>query len=238
MRAELKRRDVLEATDDYLAELAADVGEPTERQQARDDAIVRRIRDRQLHHTGYHVLIIDSGGVSRLGERSTRTLALIRALRDDGLWPPIAPTVALVESLQGRSPAPGSSTATRSAITTSSQQLQSRCCAATSCSINRNYCRSEARTRRIVWALAQLAVRLGNAGHTVSISVVGGAVIVLEHNPDRGATNDIDCCINATPATRTAVDSVIADISRQRGWPNEWMRAANHLDSVIACTPD
>ncbi len=49
------------------------------------------------------MLIIDSGGVSRLAERSTRALALIRALRDDGLWPPIAPTVVLVESLQGHS---------------------------------------------------------------------------------------------------------------------------------------
>ena len=49
------------------------------------------------------MLIIDSGGVSRLAERSTRALALIRALRDNGLWPPIAPTVVLVESLQGHS---------------------------------------------------------------------------------------------------------------------------------------
>ena len=47
------------------------------------------------------MLVIDSGGVSRLAERSTRALALIRALRSDGLWPPIAPTVVLVESLQG-----------------------------------------------------------------------------------------------------------------------------------------
>ncbi len=47
------------------------------------------------------MLIIDSVGVSRLAERSTRTLALIRALRDSGLWPPIAPTVVLVESLHG-----------------------------------------------------------------------------------------------------------------------------------------
>ena len=49
------------------------------------------------------MLIIDSGGVSRLAERSPRALALIRALRDDGLWPPVAPTVVLVESLQGHS---------------------------------------------------------------------------------------------------------------------------------------
>ena len=49
------------------------------------------------------MLIVDSGGVSRLAERSTRVLALIRALRNDGLWPPLAPTVVLVESLQGHS---------------------------------------------------------------------------------------------------------------------------------------
>ena len=49
------------------------------------------------------MLIIDSRGVSRLAERSPRALALIRALRDEGLWPPIAPTVVLVESLQGHS---------------------------------------------------------------------------------------------------------------------------------------
>lgn len=40
VRAELERRDVLEATDDYLTELATEVGEPTERQQSRADAIV------------------------------------------------------------------------------------------------------------------------------------------------------------------------------------------------------
>jgi hypothetical protein len=52
VRAELERRDVLDATDDYLTKLAAEVGEPTARQQARADAIVRRIRDRQLHQAG------------------------------------------------------------------------------------------------------------------------------------------------------------------------------------------
>jgi hypothetical protein len=49
------------------------------------------------------VLIFDSAAVSRLAERSTRTLALIRALRVVELWPPVAPTVVLVESLQGHS---------------------------------------------------------------------------------------------------------------------------------------
>jgi len=45
--------------------------------------------------------VLDSGGVSRLAERSARPLALIRALRTADLWPPVIPTVVLVESLQG-----------------------------------------------------------------------------------------------------------------------------------------
>jgi predicted nucleic acid-binding protein len=49
------------------------------------------------------VLILDSGAMSRLSERSTRALALMRAFRADDLWRPIAPTVVLVESLQGHS---------------------------------------------------------------------------------------------------------------------------------------
>ncbi len=52
VRAELERRDALDATEDYLAELSAEVGEPSARQQAHADAIVRRIRDRQLGQAG------------------------------------------------------------------------------------------------------------------------------------------------------------------------------------------
>lgn len=47
------------------------------------------------------MLILDSGGVSRLAERSTRALALIRSLQAAGLWPPVVPTVVLVEALRG-----------------------------------------------------------------------------------------------------------------------------------------
>lgn len=47
------------------------------------------------------MLVIDSGGVSRLSERSRDTLALIVALRAQGLWPPTVPSVILVECLQG-----------------------------------------------------------------------------------------------------------------------------------------
>ncbi len=46
-------------------------------------------------------LVLDSGGVSRLAERSRPALALIAALRDEGLWPPIVPSPVLVECLQG-----------------------------------------------------------------------------------------------------------------------------------------
>ena len=47
------------------------------------------------------VLVLDSGGVSRLAERSRAAVALIVALRERELWPPIVPSVVLVECLQG-----------------------------------------------------------------------------------------------------------------------------------------
>lgn len=47
------------------------------------------------------VLVLDSGGVSRLAQRSRDAVALIFALRDQGLWPPMVPAVVLVECLQG-----------------------------------------------------------------------------------------------------------------------------------------
>jgi len=47
------------------------------------------------------VLVLDSGGVSRLAERSRQAAALLLALREEGLWPPIVPSVVLVECLQG-----------------------------------------------------------------------------------------------------------------------------------------
>lgn len=47
------------------------------------------------------MLVLDSGGVSRLAKRDRETAALIIALRRRGLWPPIVPTVVLAESLTG-----------------------------------------------------------------------------------------------------------------------------------------
>src|SRR5262249_11707102 len=49
------------------------------------------------------VLVLDSGAITRLSTRSPREAALISELRAQGLWPPLVPTPALVESLTGHS---------------------------------------------------------------------------------------------------------------------------------------
>ena len=48
VRVELERQDALDETATYLEELAAEVGEPTRRQNTNADAIARRIRERGL----------------------------------------------------------------------------------------------------------------------------------------------------------------------------------------------
>lgn len=52
LRAELERQDALDATAVHLDELAAEVGEPSSRQQTNADAIARRIRERRLGQAG------------------------------------------------------------------------------------------------------------------------------------------------------------------------------------------
>ena len=52
VRAELERRDALDATDEYLAALTDEVGEPSTRQRSQAESIARRIRDRQLDRAG------------------------------------------------------------------------------------------------------------------------------------------------------------------------------------------
>lgn len=47
------------------------------------------------------MLVLDSGGLSRLSQRTRRAAALIAALKDAGLWPPVVPTVVLAESTSG-----------------------------------------------------------------------------------------------------------------------------------------
>lgn len=48
------------------------------------------------------MLVLDSGGLSRLARRHEDSAALIAVLRRDGLWPPVVPTVVVVESISGR----------------------------------------------------------------------------------------------------------------------------------------
>jgi len=47
------------------------------------------------------VLVLDSGGLSRLSQRSRRAAALIEALQAENLWPPVVPMVLLAESTTG-----------------------------------------------------------------------------------------------------------------------------------------
>jgi predicted nucleic acid-binding protein len=47
------------------------------------------------------VLVLDSGGVSRLAQQTRDSLALIVALREQGLWPPRVLSVVLIECLRG-----------------------------------------------------------------------------------------------------------------------------------------
>jgi hypothetical protein len=47
------------------------------------------------------MLVLDSGAVTRLAERSSRAAALIAALRAEGWWPPVVPSVVLIECLTG-----------------------------------------------------------------------------------------------------------------------------------------
>jgi hypothetical protein len=49
------------------------------------------------------IVVLDSGGVRRLAERSVRARALHTALRREGLWPPLVPSPVLIECLTGRS---------------------------------------------------------------------------------------------------------------------------------------
>jgi hypothetical protein len=48
------------------------------------------------------LLILDSGGVSRLSRQGQDAAAVIAVLKRDGIWPPVVPTAVLVECLSSR----------------------------------------------------------------------------------------------------------------------------------------
>ena len=52
VRAEVERRDALDAVEQYIVDLAVDVGEPSARDRARARGIVRRVQDRRLNEEG------------------------------------------------------------------------------------------------------------------------------------------------------------------------------------------
>lgn len=48
------------------------------------------------------MLVLDSGGVTRLARRRQDTAALIAVFKRDGLWPPLVPSIVVAESISGR----------------------------------------------------------------------------------------------------------------------------------------
>jgi hypothetical protein len=55
------------------------------------------------------MLVLDNGAISRLARRTRQNAATIAALRREGLWPPLVPSVVLVEATSGR-PGPDANT--------------------------------------------------------------------------------------------------------------------------------
>ena len=49
-----------------------------------------------------NLLVLDSGAVTLLARRDQETAAMIAAFVRDGAWPPIVPSIVLVECLSGR----------------------------------------------------------------------------------------------------------------------------------------
>ncbi len=48
------------------------------------------------------MLVLDSGGVSRLARRRPDAAAMIAVFKAEGLWPPVVPSVVLAETITGR----------------------------------------------------------------------------------------------------------------------------------------
>jgi len=48
------------------------------------------------------VLVLDSGAVTKLARRDRQSVAIIGVFRREGLWPPVVPSVVVVESVTGR----------------------------------------------------------------------------------------------------------------------------------------
>lgn len=125
-------------------------------------------------------VVLDSGGVSWLAQRSPRTVAVVRELRATGLWPALVPAPVLVECLTGH--------AGRDAQ--ANRLLKS-------CDIVIEI--PQALARRC--ALLRYAARRGSAVDAIVIGVAEPAGIVLTSDPD-------DLAALAQPATGVTIRAV------------------------------
>ena len=69
--------------------------------------------------------------------------------------------------------------------------------------------------------LRDLVTRLNQHGSTTSIRIVGGAAMLLRYDADRRVTPDIDASIHST----VDVEAIAREISRTRGWPEDWLNS-------------
>lgn len=72
----------------------------------------------------------------------------------------------------------------------------------------------------LVDALDQLVDELAAAGVRARIRVVGGAALVLVHDPNRGTTRDVDS-LGADP--REEVMAAAARVASRNDWPPSWI---------------
>jgi hypothetical protein len=109
------------------------------------------------------VLVLDSGGVTRLAERSRQAAALISAFRDENLWPPVVPSIVLVECLHGH---PGRDAIANSFLKTCDLVVE----------IGESLARRAAQLRRLARrgsAVDAIVVALAEPGGTVLTSDLG-----------------------------------------------------------------
>lgn len=70
LRAELRRLDLLAEADRFAEEMLAEFGPPTEEEMAYAEDLVRRITREPVRRASRSImLVLDSGGVTRLVER-------------------------------------------------------------------------------------------------------------------------------------------------------------------------
>lgn len=84
-------------------------------------------------------VVLDSGGVSWLAQRSPRTVAIVRELRAAGLWPALVPAPLLVECLTGQAgrDAPANRLLKSCDVITEIPQALARRCARLRCAARR-----------------------------------------------------------------------------------------------------